>query len=101
MTPWTKEQIVRELRTNNRLVERAIIVLYNRQTTDEKTTTKTRYLNNRGFSSAHARIGSICAKYILSGHRLSGKWLDKARAIAIHYAGQLAEESKSKHARSN
>lgn len=93
----TKEQIIERLRKDNKLVERAMIVLYQQgQTEDERETRRTRYRNGVGFNSAHAPIGSYCAKYCLAGNRLTGVWLEKARKIAIHYAGQLVKMAEEK-----
>jgi hypothetical protein len=79
------------LSTNNRAVERAIVVLYERQTEDEKHESKTRHLNGVGFSGAHSRLGSYYARWILSGKSLGGKHLVRARAIVLRYCGQLCD----------
>jgi hypothetical protein len=45
--PWTEQQIVTLLDTNDRAVERAIVAIYERQTADEKQTEHTRHDNSR------------------------------------------------------
>lgn len=84
------------LSTNDRAVEKAIVVLYNRQTVDEQMAKDTRHKNGRGFSAGDARKGSYMAKYVLDGNHLSGKWLMDARAMAFKYIGQLVEEATMK-----
>lgn len=84
------------LATNDRAVEKAILVLYKRQTPDEQATKSTRHRNNRGFNSADARIGTYLARHIRSGNRLTGKWLLKGRELAYFYIGQLIEEATFK-----
>lgn len=84
------------LNTNNRAVERAMVVLYNRQTADEKCTNQALYRNGRGFSSADARQGTYYAKWVLSGKKLSGRFLDQARCMAFKYVKQLVEEANIK-----
>lgn len=99
MSAPTKEQIRELLLSNDRIVERAIIVLFKRQTTSEQRTETTREVNNRGFSSSDAHIGTYMAKWILSGKRLSGKYLDRARTMSLKYVRQLHEEAELKAAR--
>jgi len=92
----TKESIQDILAKSDRAVARAMIVIYDRQTQDEKTTSDTRHTNQRGFSGAHAKTGSYYARWVLSGRGLTGKHLDKARAMAMHYWRQLLEEAERK-----
>ena len=54
-------------------VGRALVVLFNRQTTDEKAANSTRLFNGRGFTSADARSGTITAKYFLK-HKTLQQW---------------------------
>lgn len=84
------------LATNDRAVERAILVLYSRQTEDEQMSKNTRHRNGRGFNSSEARKGSYMAKWVESGKHLSGQWLIDARTIAINHIGQLVEEATLK-----
>jgi len=84
------------LATNNRAVERAIVVLYNRQTADEKVAESTRHRNGRGFSAADAKKGTYMAKWILAGNHLSGQWMLDAKGLAYKYIGQLVDEATTK-----
>jgi hypothetical protein len=91
---WTKEKILDLLERNPKAVERAIVRIYERQTEDEKAGQNTKHLNGMGFSGAHAAQGTYYAKWVLSGRRLTGAHLEKARNIAKRYAGQLLEIAK-------
>ena len=88
---WTIEEIKAQIEKSDKWVERAIKAIYNKQTIDEKATEDTRHNNSVGFSGAHAHYGSYLAKYIISGKRLDGKHLIKARKMALRYAGQLTK----------
>ena len=88
---WTEAAIIALLQSNNRAVERGILAIFARQTEDEKSTECTRHENSRGFSAADARSGSYMARWISSGKRLDGKFLDKARKMAVKYRKQLVE----------
>jgi hypothetical protein len=95
-TFWTKEKIAALLFSNDLAVERAIVTIYNRQTQDEQNSEETKHSNGIGFSGAHARLGTYLAKWILSDRHLNRKFLDKGRAMMMHYTGQLLEEAQAK-----
>ena len=95
-TTWTKDSIKALLLTNPRAVERAMLVLFDRQTTDERVEQTTRHTNSRGFSAAHASKGSYYAKWVRGGRNLTGHHLDRARSMALHYTRQLLEEVEAK-----
>lgn len=79
------------LTSSDTAVERAMVALYLRQTADEQHTSATRVLNGRGFSAFNAERGTYYAKWVLSGRRLTGRHLVRARRIATYHARQLAE----------
>lgn len=91
-----KEDIIGLLNTNPKAVERAMVVLYNRQTLDEQRSEITTHRNGRGFNAAHAHLGSYYAKWVISGKHLTGTHLEKARKIALQYAGQLLAIAQEK-----
>jgi hypothetical protein len=97
----TKESIRALLETNDKAVERAIIVLFERQTNDEQVQSVTRHDNQRGFSAAHASKGSYYARWIKSGRRLTGYHLQNARRITQHYTHQLLLAAQEKGSRAN
>jgi len=88
---WNKEQIRIAIQTRDVVVERAIVAIYQRQTLDEQSSEETKHSNGVGFSGAHARLGTYYAKWILQGRHLTGNHLVKARAMALHYVGQLEQ----------
>jgi transcription initiation factor IIE alpha subunit len=49
----TKENILNLLRTNDKAIGRALVVLYNNQTFDEKEHQDVKYHNNKGFRPLH------------------------------------------------
>lgn len=100
---WTKDKIAELLKTNNLAVERAIVVLYRRQTSDEQNTSVTKYRNGHGFSAAHARIGTRWARWLISdkSHHLGGRHLVTARKIALRYVGQVTEQANLNKGRVN
>lgn len=95
-TVWTKEMVIDLLVRNPLAVERAILVLFERQTRDEQTSELTLHHNNRGFMSCHSMRGSYYAKWLLSGNHLTGEHLDKARVMVLRYHRQLLEVIKQK-----
>jgi hypothetical protein len=92
----TEAQIIAVLNSNPKAVERAMVVLYDRQTADEKATSTTRHHNQRGFSGSTDKRGTYYARWVLGGRRLTGHHLDKARQIALKHRRQLVEEANLK-----
>lgn len=90
---WTRDEINALLNRSDAAVERAIVVLFKRQTADEQSSENTKYQNSVGFSSAHAHTGTYLAKWILSGKHLNGRFLERARHIALLHSRQLVEEA--------
>lgn len=102
----TKEKIVLLLRDDDRAVARALVVLTARQTSDERASEQTRYLNGRGYRPCHARMGASMSKFFERNGYLSPKQIaywrakDKSGAMRIGlYAGQLLEEAQIKAAK--
>lgn len=93
---WTKDKIADLLKSNDRAVEKAMVALYNRQTSDEQRDSHTRHDNQRGFRANHASKGSYYARWVIGGRPLSGRHLTNARNIALHYTQQLADEANAK-----
>lgn len=99
MDTCSAEYIGYLLATNDRAVERALVLLYKRQTIDEQSSKETRHKNGRGFNAGDARKGTYMAEYILKGSHLSGKWIFEARAMVFKYINQLVEEALLKRER--
>lgn len=79
------------LNTRADAVERAMVVLYDRQTSDEKVISSTKYHNNRGFAHNAAKAGSFFARLVLGKRELYADNLVRARGIALKHSMQLAE----------
>jgi len=93
---WNKAKIQAILLKSDKAINRAMIVLYDRQTRDEQVVSDTKYTNKVGFSAAHAKRGSYYGRWCKSGRELSGRHLVKARELALHYTQQLADEANAK-----
>ena len=106
MTDWTQAKIKTLLEKNDRAVERALVVLYDRQTEDEKRADDTKHHNNRGFTQADARFMSSMARQVLRGVHLSARqlaFLRGRRSTRFHsrigkYSRQLLEVAEAKAA---
>jgi ssDNA-binding Zn-finger/Zn-ribbon topoisomerase 1 len=94
--PWTKEAIIDLINTREDAVLKGIVIIYNRQTTDEQVTRDTKYLNGRGFNGFDAEFGSSLAVQVIDKHYLSIKQMEFARRLLRKYAGQLAEVANEK-----
>ena len=95
----TKEDIIHLLKVNNLAVERAIVVLYDRQTRSEQSASSTIEVNGRGFSSSDASLGTYLARWIVAGKHLDGKFLAQARNMSLKYTRQLFEAAEEKAAK--
>lgn len=100
----TSESIKALLETSSKAVEKGILVIYDRQTQDEKTTESTNHQNGVGFSGADAEILSSFAAQILRkqsrgielGKCLSEKQMAIAKKKIARYSRQLAEVANEK-----
>lgn len=97
------------------ILGRALVVLFNNQTDDEKSKDSTENLNSMGFSGADARTGSLCAKSYLKNKRHAldtntaplqdwqvEKWFKKGSngySRICKYARQLNEAAEAKAAK--
>lgn len=86
----TKASIKALLARSDSAVKRALVVLYDRQTQDEKREDQTKHHNNRGFNHGDAKKCSYWARLVLSGRELYPSTVEKARRRLMKYAGQLA-----------
>lgn len=93
---WTEDGIIQLLTHSDRAVERAMVAIYKRQTADEQASATTQHHNSIGFSAFDAKNGSYYAKWVLSGRRLNGTYLEKARRIAVKYRKQLLDIANSR-----
>lgn len=86
------------------MIGRALVVLLDRQTEDEKVSNDTKHTNNRGFTAFDAKAGSVGAKTFLKYGRLKRwQWEKWARPTGkkgypriAKYAKQLNEAAQAK-----
>ncbi len=86
---WTKEEIRNLLETNNIMVEKSVVKIYELQTADEQVLKETNHCNGVGFNGTDSRILSSLAEWVMSGKHLSQKQMAIARKKIMKYAGQL------------
>lgn len=84
---YVKEQLA----TNPQWAQRAIVRLYERQTSDEQCTQSTSHRNGMGFSGCDANILSSFAEQINRGRTLSAKQLAIAYKKLPKYVKQIVE----------
>jgi len=92
----TKDEIKAKVSTDRRYAERAIVVIFERQTSDEQSSECTTHKNGVGFSAFDAEILSSFAKQLLSGRHLSEKQLAIAFKKMPYYSRQLFEAAVTK-----
>lgn len=99
MADKTLEKQIREkVASDPAWVERAIVVIYQRQTADEQSARTTVHENKMGFAGPDAGILSDFARRILDGRHLSEKQLAVAYKLMPKYAKQLAAAAEAKKA---
>jgi hypothetical protein len=93
-----KDTIANLLKTNNKAVARAVVVLNERQTAAEQASEFTINNNGVGFTPADAAMGTSMAKFFLRNGYLSPKQLEYWRKPNVRgvprickYAGQLLD----------
>lgn len=87
----------------SRIVGRALVGLFERQTADEQAANDTKQLNTIGFAANDAKSGSLTAKYFLKHGVLEqwqlDRWLKKqpdGHARICRYARQLNEIAENR-----
>lgn len=94
MSTYTKEEIKLKLSTDIQWMERALVVLFRRQTSDEQDSGQTRVYNNMGFNGVDSRYLTYVTKWLMKDKRyhLSGRHLEKVRKMLPKYWKQIQEE---------
>ncbi len=85
----TKEEIAKNVSSKPQWAERALVVLWERQTEEEKAGRHTNELNGRGFAQPDAELLSSFAEQVIEGRKLSARQLWWAYKKLPKYAGQL------------
>ena len=77
----TGTDIVNLLKTNDKAICRALVVLKNRQTADEQVIKGCKYKNFRGFRPAHAKMGTSMAEFYETHGYLTEKQINYWRVL--------------------
>ena len=93
---YNKEVIKENLSTNPKWIERGVVVLYQRQTEDEKRSGNTIVDNKMGFNGSDSRYLSYCAKWVMSGRHLNDKHFEKCGSRLPKYWKQIMELIKQR-----
>ena len=88
---WSKGEISHLLETNDTMVSRSLVKIYEKQTEDEKRAEMTAYRNGMGFNARDAKFGTSLAKVVVRGGTLSDKQIVSARRMLVKYSGQLTK----------
>lgn len=91
MKQYTLEEVKKNLATNQKWVEGAILKLYELQTADEQKGGYTSNKNNVGFNAFDANTLSYYAEWLKKGRHLSGDFLAKAFDLMPKYAKQILD----------
>lgn len=93
---WTKEEIKNLIQTNDKMVIRSLIQLYNRQTADEQIVHEAAYQNGIGFNGVDAPILSSFVEFYKERNFLTAKQINIARKKLVKYSGQLEKIANKK-----
>jgi hypothetical protein len=69
--PWTRDMMLLLLNESDKAVERALFLLFEKQTADEQRSKDTKHTNDRGFTQADARFFSQLVEEIKAGRSLA------------------------------
>lgn len=95
---WTQDMIKELIRTNDKAVVRALLVIYNYQTDSEKAWGETKFDNGIGFNGVDANILTSFAQQVNARGFLSPKQMFIARKKMLKYAGQILKHMELKTA---
>ena len=95
-TTFTKEYIQEKLTSDKRWIERALVVLHDRQTADEQANMATSNNNGMGFTAFDAGYLSYCAEWVKRGNRINDKHAEKCGKSLKKYWKQILSEIESK-----
>jgi len=106
MTEWTRQDVENLLMASDKAVGKALVQLFDRQTTEEQMTDSTRNHNCRGFTPLDAEIFSSFAKRVIGGRPLTTRQLAccrkpfrKSTTKLGKYANQLLEVIEEREGR--
>jgi hypothetical protein len=93
---WTKEAIREKLKTDDLWLRRAVVAIFEQQTSDERSAGMTVEDNGMGFNGSDAPSMSRIAQQIQRDGFLDYKNVQFARKKMLKYAGQLANLANAK-----
>lgn len=93
---YTKEIIKEKLSTDIHWIERALVVLHNKQTNQEQNKGTTLIHNDVGFNGVDGRYLSYCAKWVKNGNHLNEKHMRKCGEKLPKYWKQISNAIKEK-----
>lgn len=88
---WHKEEIQNLIKTNDKMVQRSLLKLYECQTEDEKTSKLTKEENGIGFNEFDSYVLSDIAEFCIKTGFLTAKQIQFVRRKIYKYAGQLTK----------
>lgn len=88
---WTEKRIKELLLASDKMVIRSLLVLYQRQTDNEKLKQHTNELNNMGFNQYDAPILTDFCFRLKSGYSLTDRQIKVARKRLLKYVKQLTK----------
>jgi len=88
---WNKAEIIKLLETNDKMVFRSVVKLYEYQTDTEQDNAETHVRNGVGFNGHDAAFLSSIAVQVKAGRPMSAKQLNATRRALLKYSGQLVK----------
>lgn len=96
MKTWTETEIKNLVQTNDKVMYRALVNLYQCQTADEQIQKSANYQNGIGFNGADANIMTSFAEFYLRTGFLTPKQIVICRKKLNKYGKQLTKIANSK-----
>lgn len=93
---WDTKALKELIATNDKAAIRALEIIYNRQTTDEKIDEETKYHNTIGFTGADAKILTSMYGFYQRNKYLSPKQMVVVKKKMKKYTAQLLDEMRAK-----
>jgi hypothetical protein len=92
---YTRQRINELLVESDEMVKRSLVIMYQRQTSDEQAGGFTQESNGVGFNGVDAGFGTSLARQVLERGTLSDKQLQAGRKMLRRYVGQLVDAANS------
>lgn len=89
MKEWTKEEIKKLVETNDTMLCRSLVKLYECQTADEQRSKETKEHNGEGFNALDAEIMSSIAEFYIDRGYITEKQKAVVRRKIMKYVSQI------------